>query len=108
MSTAGKNGGGGNSGLSKEDRKKEKQEAAARREQLAPLRKAIKDAEDDLARLKRKIAAVDRTLGEPATYNNAEATVALGKDKAKLQAEIASVEENWLLMSDEYDEAQRA
>ena len=108
MSTAGKNGGGGNSGLSKEDRKKEKQEAAARREQLAPLRKAIKDAEDDLARLKRKIAAVDRTLGEPATYNNAEATVALGKDKAKLQAEIASVEENWLLMSDEYEEAQRA
>jgi ATP-binding cassette subfamily F protein 3 len=108
MSSAGKNGGGGSSGLSKEDRKKEKQEAAARREQLAPLRKAIKDAEDDLARLKRKIAAVERTLGEPATYNNTEATVALGKDKAKLEAEIASVEENWLLMSDEYEEAQRA
>jgi ATP-binding cassette subfamily F protein 3 len=91
-----------------EDRKREKQEAAARRAELAPLRKAIKDAEEDLARLKRKIAAVERTLGEPATYNNAEATVALGRDKAKLEAEIATVEESWLQMSDEYEEAQRA
>jgi len=106
MGQTGKN--GGSSGLSKEDRKREKQEAAARRAELAPLRKAIKDAEDDLARLKRKIAAVERTLGEPATYNNAEATVALGKDKAKLEAEIATVEESWLQMSDEYEEAQRA
>jgi ATP-binding cassette subfamily F protein 3 len=107
MGSAGKNG-GSNSGQSKEDRKKEKQEAAARRAELAPLRKAIKDAEDDLARLKRKIAAIERTMGEPATYNDAQATVALGKDRAKLEAEIASVEENWLLMSDEYEEAQRA
>jgi ATP-binding cassette subfamily F protein 3 len=106
MGQTGKN--GGNSGLSKEDRKREKQEAAARRAELAPLRKAIKDAEDDLARLKRKIAAIERTLGEPATYNNADATVALGKDKAKLEAEIATVEESWLQMSDEYEEAQRA
>ena len=107
IGSAGKSG-GGNSGMSKEDRKREKQEAAARREQLAPLRKAIKDAEEDLARLKRKIAAVERTLGDPATYNDAQATILLGKDKAKLEAEIASVEENWLQMSGEYEEAQRA
>jgi ATP-binding cassette subfamily F protein 3 len=107
MSQSGKSG-GGNSGQSKEDRKKDKQEAAARRAELAPLKKAIKDAEEDLAKLKRKIAAVERTLGEPATYNNAEATVTLGKDKAKLEAEIASVEENWLTMSGEYEEALRA
>jgi ATP-binding cassette subfamily F protein 3 len=106
MTSAGKNGGSG--GMSKEDRKKDKQEAAARRAELAPLRKAIKEAEENLANLKRKIAAVERTLGEPATYNNAQATVALGKDKAKLEAEMAAVEENWLVMSDEYEEAQRA
>ena len=106
MTSAGKNGGSG--GMSKEDRKKDKQEAAARRAELAPLRKAIKEAEENLANLKRKIAAVERTLGEPATYNTAQATVALGKDKAKLEAEMAAVEENWLVMSDEYEEAQRA
>ncbi|MDB5563414.1 MAG: family ATP-binding cassette protein [Hyphomicrobiales bacterium] len=99
---------GNGGGMSKEDRKKEKQEAAARREQLAPLRKAIKDAEEDLARLKRKIAAVERTLDDPATYNDAQASVALGKDKAKIEAEIAAVEENWLQMSGEYEEALRA
>jgi ATP-binding cassette subfamily F protein 3 len=98
----------GNGGMSKEDRKKEKQEAAARREQLAPLRKAIKEAEEDLARLKRKIAAVERTLGDPATYSDPQASVSLGKDKAKIEAEIAAVEENWLQMSGEYEEALRA
>jgi len=108
IGSSGKNSGNGNSGQSKEDRKKDKQEAAARRAELAPLRKAIKDAEDDLARLKRKIAAVERTLGEPATYNNPEATMTLGKDKAQLEAEVASIEENWLQMSGEYEEAQRA
>jgi len=98
----------GNSG-SKEDRKKDKQEAAARRAELAPLRKAIKDTEEEIQKLKRKAGAIERSLGDPAIYNGDPAKlVALGKDKAKIEAEIAAAEESWLMMSGEYEEAQRA
>ncbi|RUT28523.1 ABC transporter ATP-binding protein [Arsenicitalea aurantiaca] len=108
-SSNGARGGGGTSGLSKEDRKREKQEAAQRRQELAPLRKSIKQIEDDLARLKRKRQAIERELGDPATYaGDQQRTIALGVDKAKVEAEIAAGEEKWLEMSTEYEEAMSA
>ena len=92
---------------SKEDRKKERQDAAARREELAPLRKSIKDAEDAIELLKKKRLAVERQLGDPTIYNgDPEKMIALGKDKAKLEAEIAEAEESWLTLSAELEGAE--
>jgi ATP-binding cassette, subfamily F, member 3 len=100
-------GGTGNGPQSKEDRKRDRQVAASRREELAPLRKSIKDAEDEIDKLKRRRLAVERSLGDPETYNgDPEKTIALGKDKARIESEIAAAEERWLMLSAELEEAQ--
>ncbi|HEY4201461.1 MAG TPA: ABC-F family ATP-binding cassette domain-containing protein [Devosiaceae bacterium] len=106
------NTGRGNSGgaaISKEDRKREKQEAAARRAELAPLRKAIQEAEARLTRLKMELAKVDRMLEDPATATGGkDRIIALGKDKARFSAEITATEDQWLQMNGELEEAQVA
>jgi ATP-binding cassette subfamily F protein 3 len=100
---------GTRAGGNKEERKLARQDAAQKRAGLAPLRKTIKDAEAAIELLKGKRLAVERSLGDPAIYNgDPQKVVALGKDKAKLEAEIAAAEERWLILSAEYDEAQAA
>ena len=99
----------GNGAGSKEDSKKDRQAAAARREELAPLRKSIKDAEDEIEKLKKKRLAVERQLGDPSIYNgDPEKMIALGKDKAKLEAEIAEAEEALARRSTPSSKAPRA
>jgi ATP-binding cassette subfamily F protein 3 len=100
----GKGGGG-----SKGDRKANKQEAAAKRAEIAPLKSAIKDAETKIARLKVEIGKIDAQLEDPKVYNGApDRMIALGKDKARFGADLETTEEQWLALSAELEEAERA
>jgi len=101
--------GGGSSGapLSKDDRKKEKQEAAARRAAVAPLRKAIQDAETKIGRLRTELEKTERLLADPKiAAGNKDRIIALSKDKARFQSEIEATEEHWLEISAELEQAQ--
>ena len=92
-----------------EDRKLVRQDAAAKRAEVAPLRKSIKDAEQKLMRLRGELAKVDTILGDPKIYDGApERIILLGKDKARFEGEIARVEETWLSMSAELEDAEKA
>jgi ATP-binding cassette subfamily F protein 3 len=94
---------------SQDDRKAQRQDAAVRRAQVAPLRKSIKDAEQKLSRLRIELGKVEAILADPKTYDGApERVTLLGKDKARFEAEIAKVEENWLTLSTELEEAEKA
>jgi ATP-binding cassette subfamily F protein 3 len=94
---------------SQEDRKAQRQDAAARRAEVAPLRKSIKDAEQKLSRLRVELGKIDAILADPAVYDGSpERVIKLGKDKARFEAEIAKVEESWLEMSSELEEAEKA
>jgi ATP-binding cassette subfamily F protein 3 len=94
---------------SQEERRRERQEAANRRAEIAPLRKAIRDAEHKLQRLRQELSKIDAILDDPGTYDGAPARVAaLGKDKARYEAEIKRVEERWIEMSTELEEAEQA
>jgi ATP-binding cassette subfamily F protein 3 len=94
---------------SQEDRKQARQDAAARRAEIAPLRKQIKDAETKIGRLRTELARVEAVLADPKTYDGApERIVLLGKDKARYEGEIAKVEEKWLEMSTQLEDAERA
>jgi ATP-binding cassette subfamily F protein 3 len=98
-------GGGGGTGA----RKLTKQEAAARRAELAPLKNSVKDAEAKISRLKVEIDKIDALLADPKVYNGApERVIALGKDKARFGAELEALEEKWLELSTELEEAERA
>ena len=99
----GRNGGG------KGERKLSKQEAAARRQELAPLKASIKDAETKISRLKVEIEKIEAQLADPKVYNGApERLIALGKDKARFGADLEQTEEQWLALSAELETAERA
>ena len=94
---------------SKGERKLSKQEAAARRAEVAPLKASIKDAETKIARLKVEIEKIDAQLADPKVYNGApERLIALGKDKARFSADLTTTEEQWLALSAELEDAERA
>lgn len=91
------------------DRKAARQDAAAKRLEVAPLRKSIKEAEQKLTRLRTELEKVDAILSNPKTYDGAPERIALlGKDKARFTADIAAVEERWLTLSAELEDAERA
>jgi len=92
-----------------EDRKAQRQEAAARRAEVAPLRKSIKDAEQKISRLRNELAKVETILADPKTYDGAPERIAtLGRDKARFETEINRMEESWLDMSAQLENAERA
>jgi ATP-binding cassette subfamily F protein 3 len=91
------------------DKKAARQDSAARRLEVAPLRKSIKDAEQKLSRLRTELAKVEAILADPKIYDGApERVVLLGKDKARFAADIGSIEERWLALSEQLEEAERA
>ena len=90
-------------GASSQDRRKD---AAARREQLAPLKKRIKEAEDQLAKLQKQAAKVEAELEDPTLFQrDAARGAALSKTLSDLKKSIAETEEDWLELSGEYEEA---
>jgi ATP-binding cassette subfamily F protein 3 len=92
-----------------DDKKGQRQDAAQKRAEVAPLRKSIKDLEQKLARLQTELARVDLILADPKIYDGApERVILLGKDKARFESEIATVEERWLSLSAQLEDAQRA
>jgi ATP-binding cassette subfamily F protein 3 len=96
------------SGDAKGERKLSRQEAAARRAELAPLKKQITDAEKKMSRLKTEIDKIDAQLADPTIYNGpADRLIALGKDKARFGTELETIEETWLTLSAELEEAER-
>ncbi len=99
----GKGGGGGGKS------KMSKQEAAAKRAEIAPLKNSVKEAETKIARLKVEIDKIDAQLADPKVYNGApERVIALGKDKARFAADLETSEEQWLALSAELEDAERA
>lgn len=104
--TSGKEGKGGGT---KAERKANKAEAAARRAEIAPIKTSIKDAETKIARLKNEISKVETQLEDPKVYNGApDKVIALGKDKARFAADLEATEEQWLALSAQLEEAERA
>jgi ATP-binding cassette subfamily F protein 3 len=99
----------GNGPASADDKKAQRQDAAAKRAEVAPIRKALKDVEHKLSRVRTELGKVDALLGDPKIYDGApERVIQLGKDKAKYESEIERLEESWLELSEELENAEKA
>ena len=62
-----------------------------------------------MSRLRNELGKIEAILADPATYTGSpERVTKLGKDKARFEADIAKVEESWLEMSAELEEAEKA
>ncbi|QND14781.1 ABC-F family ATP-binding cassette domain-containing protein [Rhizobium leguminosarum bv. trifolii] len=79
---------------------------AERRASLTPLRKKINEIGSLTAKLEKQIQALDAELADPVLY---EKTPAKAAEKVKQRGEaatkLAAAEEDWLMLSAEYEEA---
>jgi ATP-binding cassette subfamily F protein 3 len=80
--------------------------AAERRAELAPLKRRIAALEADVARLHKRVGEIDAALVDPKLYERDPARVAtLAKERAEAAAALAAAEEQWLVLSGEYESA---
>ncbi len=74
--------------------------AAEKRAETAPLRKRVKNAEAEIARLTRELTAIDNRLAEGAVFErDPEQAAQLAKARAELARALAAAEEEWLTAS---------
>jgi ATP-binding cassette subfamily F protein 3 len=85
-----------------------RRDAAKKREESAPLRKRVKDAEAKIAKLQKDLAAVDVKLADPKLYNRPVDAAFLAKERADIVRAISAAEEAWLIASAAVEEAQAA
>ncbi len=80
--------------------------AAEKRSELAPLKRRIDACDKTIAKLTKKIADIDAALADPTLYDRDPARVAtLGKERADAATALAAAEDEWLALSSEYEAA---
>ena len=79
--------------------------SAKRREDSAPLRKKVKEAETAVAKLQAEIAALDKKLADPKLYQRPMDAAFLAKERADLVRSLAAAEDKWLTASAEAEAA---
>ena len=85
------------------NKKEERKAAAAAREKEAAARKAMGQAEQDLARLTERRSAIERAMFDPTSAEGADAKLTMSemmKLRAEVSAKIESAEALWLEMSE--------
>ncbi|MBC8128825.1 MAG: ABC-F family ATP-binding cassette domain-containing protein [Rhizobiaceae bacterium] len=98
-----KDAGGGDDRATKADQRRE---AAQKRETLAPLRKEIKALETKMAKLQATIADLDAKLADVTLYARDPAKASdFAKRRSNSAKDLAGIEEQWLLLSEEHDSA---
>ncbi len=92
----------------KRDRKEERRLAAQKREQLRPLKKKVDKLEADLDKVQTELAEVEQQLAEPEIYQdeNKDRLQVLLKKQGELSQSSEAIEEEWMLLSEELEEAQ--
>jgi ATP-binding cassette subfamily F protein 3 len=89
----------------KPSRTEERRAAAERRAELAPLKKAVNEAEKLVALLIDRIARADAALADPKLYEDAAKAQKLVMERGHLAKDLAKAEEQWLDASERYDAA---
>jgi ATP-binding cassette subfamily F protein 3 len=84
-----------------------RREAAEQRKLTAPLRKRINEAEAQIEKIQKEIAALDKKLGDAGLYSrNPTEAAFLAKARADAVRSLAQAEERWLEMSATLEAAQ--
>ena len=90
----------------KTSRQAERRAAAERRQELAPLRKAVTDAEKRMEMLSAQIARLDAALGDASLYAKDPARAQkLSAERGVLARQLGAAEEEWLDASERYENA---
>ena len=86
------------------NRKQERRAQAAARNAVADLKRQVKAAEAELARLAADRVEIEATLADPGTYDGpVDAVTALNKRRAAIESRIAAAEARWLAATEALD-----
>lgn len=88
---------------SKADRKEDKKAAAASREAQAKLKREVRDAEADLAKLEVVLSAIDRAMFDPASATHEYKNLTMGElsqRRGKIVAAQEAAEARWIAASE--------
>jgi len=90
------------------DKKEARRLAAQKREQIAPLKKMVQEAEKEIARLQKQIESLDMRLATPEVASDPSKMASIAKERADTLKALAAAEESWLNASAAYEEAASA
>lgn len=91
----------------KNDRASERRLAAERRSELAPLKKAVRQAEDRLEKLNAEIARLDEVLADQKIYTDDRARAqAAAEQRGRVAKQLQEAEEAWFQASETYERAE--
>lgn len=80
--------------------------AAQKREALAPLQKKIKESERLIQKLQKQIQGFEGQLEDPALYEkDPQKAIRINKELSEARSSLANLEDQWLELSTEYEEA---
>ncbi|MFZ1387155.1 MAG: ATP-binding cassette domain-containing protein [Thiolinea sp.] len=88
-------------------RKDQRRESAERRKQLQPLKRKVDQLEQEMTKLTQQQAKLEALLADPESYSEANKTKLKQwlLDKSTLEAKLATVELEWMTLSEEYETA---
>jgi ATP-binding cassette subfamily F protein 3 len=90
------------------DRGAQRRAAAQKRQQLAPLKKVMQEAERRVEKLTVEIAKLDDQLADPNLYADAQRTQKITLERGRIAKFLAEAEERWLEATAAFEEAEQA
>ena len=85
-----------------------RQRAAARRAEFAPIKKRINLIESQIEEARRELSKLEADLGNPEVLRDSSRTVEFSKRRRGVETSIETLEEEWLTLSTQYEEAMDA
>ncbi len=89
------------------DRSAQRRASAQKRQQLAPLKKAVQEAEKQVEKLTADLAKLDAALGDPGLYADPQKAQKITLDRGLIAKALSAAEETWLTATATFEEAEK-
>ncbi|OYW57210.1 MAG: glycosyl transferase family 1 [Hyphomicrobium sp. 32-62-53] len=89
------------------DRSAQRRVAAQKRQQLAPLKKLMQEAEKRVEKLTAEIVKIDAQLADPQLYADAQRTQKITLERGMIAKKLAEAEEQWMAATAAFEEAEQ-
>jgi ATP-binding cassette subfamily F protein 3 len=87
------------------DRSAQRRASAQKRQLLAPLKKAMQDAEKRVEKLTSELKRYDAVLGDPALYGDPQRAQKMTIERGQVAKSLSEAEESWLEATSAFEEA---
>lgn len=90
------------------DRSAQRRASAQKRQQLAPLKRAMQDAEKRVEKLTAELSKCDAALGDPDLYGDPQRAQKTTLERGRIAKALSEAEEAWLTATSAFEDAERS